>query len=89
MRDCRKVRSKELYYIRIYYVLFLLVLAASAVTNYYTLIYQGETYDGYIMNNHVIVMNGFVIYQLILFAFETVMFLLIYRLMSKKHHYEF
>jgi hypothetical protein len=34
MRDCQRVRSKELCYRRIFYVLFLCVLAASALINY-------------------------------------------------------
>ena len=84
MRDCQRVRFKELCYRRIFYVLFLCVLAASAFINYNNLILANIYY---VYNNTYAI--AMVSYQVILFLFETVTFVSIYRNLATKHHYEF
>ena len=78
MRDCQRVRSKERWYKRIFYGLFILVLLSSGYFLYLGFFLSYELY-----------IHIYAGYHLIIFAFETSMFLWIYWLLVNKHHYEF
>ena len=86
MRNCRRVRSVELCHKRIFYVLSLLVLGFSVFANLETLnANKGYGYE-YSPFYYLYVFGP---YQLLLFAFETMMFFWIYNLLIQKHFYEF
>jgi hypothetical protein len=83
VNDCHRVRTKENRYKRLFYVLFILVLAYSAVIAH-------QSFSADLLKVFLpFFVKYYGPYQAFLFAFETTMFFWIFYLMNKKHYYEF
>lgn len=85
MRDCRRVRAKEIWYKRFFYLLFTFASVYSAVVLYETLsLVSRPTAD-----QERFLTYYYEAYQIVLYVFETCTFFGVYLLLNKRHNYEF